>query len=232
MSRWASPIDRGIERHCSAAHLAKDLKMTHNGVMADPDFAPLYATHRIVDSSEVFTWPAAAHGMGASLDAYVRNRLPASDLEALAPRLRRVRVLGVYPAHAEAVLPDGQFALLPFAAKPDRAHNWMRPEFYLSADRQTLAVCVPPGHDYLKHYASLLRYFLDRFVPGRDITLEVCFYPEAARSIANWTGLDRLSLPPGSTVILGHTDEFLRANSTSGSSVALSPIRLNHYFAP
>jgi len=34
--------------------------------------------------------------MGDSLDAYVRNRLPAAELEALTPGLRRIRALGAF----------------------------------------------------------------------------------------------------------------------------------------
>ena len=195
-----------------------------------PDFAQLYAHYQTVAPSEIFTWPAQAHGMGDSLDAYVRNHLPAAELEALASHLRQIQVLGVYPAHAQAVLPSGRFAVLPFVAKPPRNHNWARPEFFLSFDRQVLAVCVPPGRDYLKHYTSLLRYFLDRFLPGRGIDLEARFYPGAALTLAHWTGLDELALPPGSTVLLGHIDEFLKAVDSPRAPVALCPIRLNAYF--
>lgn len=189
-------------------------------VMEHPDdtqVRELYRSWDVVPSSAIFACPPDAHGMGGSLDRYVARRLPADALAR--PGLERVLVLGVHPEHLAAVestLALGRLTRVPFSAKPRRQVNWIRPTFHLDHDERTLVVAVPPGRAYLKHYASLVAHQLAR--QEAAVALEVRHFPDAASSLADWTGLSRLALAAGTTVV-GHVDEIARAARARGLQV-------------
>ena len=193
--------------------------------MTDTEIAKLYVQAVTLDPSEIFGWPLKIPEPRVELERH----LPLDELGALMPELRQIQVLGIFPGHIDAVAALRRFAALAVPPSPPRNHEWLAPEFLLSSDRRTLAVCVSPGHELVCHYASLLRAFLDRYDLSRKINLEARFYPEAAAALPSWTGLADLALPPESLVLLGAIDEFLSVANAS-SPVALSPIRFNQHF--
>jgi len=193
--------------------------------MTEPEIAKLYSQAVTLVPDEIFVWPRTAPEPKLELE----RCLPLAELEALLPELRKVQVLGIYPGHTDAVASLERFTALAIPPSPPRNHEWMGPEFLLSGDRRTLAICVVPGRDSVLHYATLMRCFLDRSPRARTTTLEARFYPAAAAALPAWTGLADLALPPDSLVLLGEIDEFLGA-AKSSSWVALSPIRFNRHF--
>lgn len=83
-----------------------------------------------------------------------------------------------------------------------------------------IALSVSSGQEVLKHYASLVGYLTSRF--ERPPELEIRFYPDAAATVADWTGLSSLELEPVACVVLGHAEEFgARSALREGSSEIL-----------
>lgn len=194
-------------------------------------FEELYAVSQQLKMDDIFVWPKHAHSMALSLDRYVENKLPTEYLNKVIRTLKRVKVLGIYPAHFDTSTVRHNFEptkRIPFAPKPHaKRFNYIRPNFYISLDGQTIYVCVPPGLAYLKQYASLLRYFC--LALRDDIDFEVRFYPMAAERIAEWTSLSQEIFSDNCTCIIGHVDEFER--HTPEIKDRIKTITDNQYFA-
>lgn len=175
----------------------------------------LYGVRSRVDLSEVPVTGPLDHTMAADLDEYVRQRIPVGVMEDALLRSADIEVHGVYPAHFAAVatrLGARHVVTIGALQLPGKRLNGVRPQLFTGSDcfgRERLFVAVPPGRDYVLHYASLVRHLLRGVSPRRDSTLSVWRYPRAEREIAEWTGLDATLVEPGDTVVLGKV-ELLR----------------------
>lgn len=182
--------------------------------------APLYRDGVEVPPTVLPSAVPATHTMAHELDRYVGQRVPVPELRRAAIEGAPVHVLGVYPSHLPVVAARLGFRLrrtVPWSDRRDRRVNSVRPGLHVATDRarrRSLVLSVPPGRDYLVHYASLVRHVLVR--TGADVeTLRVVHYPEAERRLASWTGLGRNLLGPDpSAVVLGKVD-LLGAGPTS-----------------
>lgn len=155
--------------------------------------------------------------MGAALDAYVAQRLPAALLDRALRAGAAVEVRGIYPAHVRAVLPGATLADRGHTFGKAKTFNRIRPHYFALGDdgARRLVVAVPPGRDYVLHYASLVGHFLR----SRDAApAEVVRYPVAEASIAEWTRLAEL-VDPGDRVLIGYVQELVPLLVERGAEV-------------
>ncbi|HEY1619523.1 MAG TPA: hypothetical protein VGG25_18015 [Streptosporangiaceae bacterium] len=160
------------------------------------------------------------HTMGSAIDAYVAQRVPRLPLDhALASGLP-VEVHGIYPAHLRDVLPGATELTTDWNIRPGKIYNWIRPKCFLAPREDgvpgsRLIVAVPPGRDYVLHYASLVRHYAQRC--GAALGL-VARYPAAELSIATWTGLRDL-VGPADRVLIGYVQQLVPLLSSQGATV-------------
>lgn len=184
------------------------------------DARSLYAERLVVGRELIPAPDPATHTMGAAIDDYVAQRVPRGPVDyALAERLP-VEVHGIYPSHLRQVLPDATGMATGWNVRPGKIYNWIRPRCFL-APRQDgalgrrLIVAVPPGHDYVLHYASLVGHYAWR--RGTPLGL-VARYPDAEQAIATWTGL-RDMVRPGDRVLIGYVQQLVPLLCAAGATV-------------
>lgn len=183
----------------------------------DDESVPLtaYADRQRMEMHEVPVSGRLDHTMAHDLDDYVEQRVPAEVVEDALLRSAAIEVHGVYPTHFAAVaarLGDHHIRTVGSLQLPDKRLNAVRPRLFTGQncyDQERLFLAVPPGQDYVAHYASMVRHVLRRASVKLEPTLAVWRYPTAEREIARWTGLDPTLVEPGDTVVLGKV-ELLR----------------------
>lgn len=176
----------------------------------------LYTATAAVSDEEIPVADPARHTMGAALDAYVAQRLPREQLDAARAQGKPVEVHGIYPYHLPRVLPGAVPVAAGLHPRAGKLCNAIRPWWFAHPAGQ-LVVAVPPGRDYVLHYASLIRHY------GAELR-QVTRYPEAERAIASWSGLGEL-VRPGDRILVGYVDELtalLRAHGAQVARVATS----------
>jgi hypothetical protein len=142
--------------------------------------------------------------MGSALDSYVDQRIPTVVIDELLRVGSSVEVHGIYPTHVPRIV-DNLRLLHPGRAFPGKSYNVLRPRLFIGAGGR-LVMAVPPGHDYVLHYASLLRHHL-RTGGYPDELLRVERYPHVAEAgIATWTALADL-VRPGDRLLMGYVNE-------------------------
>ncbi|MGF7238526.1 MAG: hypothetical protein ACQSGP_26715 [Frankia sp.] len=152
------------------------------------------------------------HTMAGDLDTYVTQRLPVRPLTRLLQAAPGVEVHGVYPTHFPAVASQlGYTRISPVSPlrQQGKPLNAVRPRLFSGRDhegRLCALLAVPPGRDYVLHYASLVRHFVGRNPTTTGQPVDVWRYPEAEQRIARWTGLDGHFVRPGDTVVLGNVE--------------------------
>jgi hypothetical protein len=158
--------------------------------------------------------------MGAALDAYVGQRLPAMLLDRALAAGAAIEVHGIYPDHVREVLPGATLADRGHAFRPTKAFNRVRPHYFAHEARgaRRIVVAVPPGRDYVLHYASLVGHFL-RSRDGASPTPAIAVrYPAAEAAIADWTGLSDL-VEQGDRVLIGYVQELVPLLAERGAEV-------------
>jgi hypothetical protein len=167
--------------------------------------------------------------MGSALDVYVAQRLPTRLLDSALAAGRSIEVHGIYPAHVPALVPGAALDDRGHAFRATKIFNRIRPHYFAappgrgptagSRDRRhRLIVAVPPGRDYVLHYASLVTHYLRAVDAPADALGAVVRYPEAEESIAAWTGLSQL-VEPGDRVLIGYVQELVPLLVEAGGAV-------------
>lgn len=182
----------------------------------------LYAEPLEVDRSAIPTADPDQHTMGEAVDDYVAQRVPTRLLDgAIADRLP-IEVHGVYPDHARRFFTNAVALRSELRVRPGKAFNTVRPLYFTVAARsgagRRLIVAVPPGRDYVLHYASLVGHYVRIRGPAAQPEPRVVCYPEAEESIARWTGLTDL-LGPGERVLIGYVQELAGLLTAAGARV-------------
>ena len=162
-----------------------------------------------------------AHTMGSAVDLYAAQRVPGALLDQLVAGGAGIEVHGIYPDHLAAVMPHARQVHTGHAFGPDKRFNVVRPRFFTvpasETGRARLVVAVPPGNDYVLHYASLIRHYLGaRRLPAGALT-GVFRYPRAETSLADWTRLADL-VEPGDRVLMGYVGELVPLLLEGGGS--------------
>lgn len=152
------------------------------------------------------------HTMADDLDSYVDQRVPAELIRDAVSQGTAIEIHGVYPSHFELVAHE--LGLLP--QKSLGSHqlmgkilNGVRPEVFEVVDpygKQLLCFAVPPGHDYVTHYASLVAHVVNRYTRRIDRHLQVWRYPVAEQEIADWTGLDKTVTNDADLIVFGKVE--------------------------
>ncbi len=199
----------------------------------------LYGDEVEVPVTELPSATSATHTMAHELDRYVSQRVPAAELRRAAIEGVPVHVLGVYPSHLPLVAAGLGFRIhhtVFWSDRRDRRVNSVRPTLHVVTDRarrRGLVLSVPPGRDYLIHYASLVRHVLAR---AGAAPLTVVHYPEAERRLTTWTGLGRDLLgPTPSAVVLGKVDLMetaLASNKQAAWTGVTDYYRVRRYLRP
>jgi hypothetical protein len=196
----------------------------------------MYAEQVDVGVEETPRATAGTHTMGRALDTYVAQRIPAALVEQAVRDGGAVEVHGVYPLHAADVIP-GVFPIRTGPAFPaSKVYNRIRPQYFWRAGARgrggrggqlALVVAVPPGRDYVAHYASLVAHHLA--VSGLDpgALCRIVRYPVAERRIGGWTGLADL-VRPGDRVLMGYVQELVPL--LAGGPAAVVGERGNAYY--
>ena len=149
------------------------------------------------------------HTMAGDLDSYVDQRVPLATLYGAVGAGATVEVHGIYPGHFAEVArsrgwrPDASAAA---AELPGKALNAVRPRVFCGVDargRPTAWAAVPPGRDYLRHFAGLVGHVVAR--RSRE-PVRAMHHPIAARELPRWTELDAGLLGGARTVVLGRVE--------------------------
>jgi hypothetical protein len=158
--------------------------------------------------------------MGGALDAYVSQRLPAALLDRALAAGAEIEVHGIYPDHVSVVLPGARIADRGHAFRPAKAFNRVRPHYFAhdAWGAHRIVVAVPPGRDYVLHYASLVGHFLRSRGHASPTPAVVVRYPAAEAAIADWTGLPDL-VEPGDRVLIGYVQELVPLLAERGGEV-------------
>jgi hypothetical protein len=202
----------------------------------------LYAERLELDAAAVPVADPDQHTMGEAVDDYVAQRVPTRLLDGAVTDRLPIEVHGVYPEHARHVFTDAVQLRSELRVRPGKAFNTVRPLYFSVAGPggrgRRLVVAVPPGRDYVLHYASLVGHYLRtrapggsahrarraggpaRVLPGPSAPAQprVVCYPVAEGSIPRWTGLTRL-LRPGERVLIGYVHELAALLTAAGARV-------------
>jgi hypothetical protein len=162
------------------------------------------------------------HTMFDALDDYVTQKLPIAALyQALIDGVP-IELHGIYPEHlpmVAAALGFSNLTEVPFAPhREGKRLNYVRPAYFRTHNESggRLVIAVTPGREYLRHYAGLVRHFLFLHTSRAEELVKIVRYPEAERSIAVWTGLDRGFVRRGDTVVVGYVEEIAAELAAAG----------------
>ncbi len=183
----------------------------------------LYADRAEVDRALIPGAEAASHTMGAAVDTYVAQRVPRSLLDRALAEEIPVEVHGIYPSHMPAVIPGAAVLVTDWNVRPGKVYNRIRPHCFLSPPGRHgrgdyLIVAVPPGCDYVLHYASLVDHYLRTSGPPTAGLRRVVRYPAAEESIAAWVGLPGL-VGPGDRILIGYVQQLVPLLCAAGAQV-------------
>lgn len=174
--------------------------------------ARLYTVVLPVPDWQVPTADPVSHTMGSAVSRYVAQRVPTAPLEHAATTGIPVEVHGIFPYHLARVMRGA--ILISSGAHPDsgKQHNVIRPSWFLVPRRDgigpRLIAAVPPGRDYVLHYASMIGHYLAHLVPAPGRQPRVFRYPDAERLVATWTSLGEF-VRPGDRVLCGYVDQLV-----------------------
>jgi hypothetical protein len=142
-----------------------------------------------------------------------------------------IEVHGVYPAHVPAIMAGAALGDRGHAFRAAKVFNRIRPHSFTVPPgqdrRHRLIVAVPPGRDYVLHYASLVTHYLRAAGAPEGALRAVVRYPRAEESIAEWTGLSRF-VEPGDRVLIGYVQELVPLLVEAGAVVVEE--RSNEYY--
>jgi hypothetical protein len=186
--------------------------------------AALYDEAVVVGAADVPAATSATHTMRGALDTYVAQRLPTRLIDDVLAGGARVEVRGVFPDHVAEVLP-GAVLVDPGPAFPSsKVFNCLRPKYYWwpwaanGAGHDTLVVAVPPGRDYVSHYASLVAHRAKTLGHPVERVGPVIRYPAAEAAIARWTELAAF-VAPGDRVLMGYVQEITPYLVAAGATI-------------
>ena len=151
------------------------------------------------------------HTMGSALEPWAWSKVPNDLVRQAALTDMPVRVYGLYPTNINDLVKFYEGTILhhsDFSPTPaDKSFNYIRPQFTLieSPKGKMLLVAVTPGHDYVQHYAGIIRYCLHTL--GKPDLLRVFHNVPYERAIADWSGLDKRFIVPNSFVVLGRVKD-------------------------
>lgn len=209
--------------------MAADVASATAGPACDLD--ELYAERVHLERGDIPVASCATHTMGPALDTYVAQRIPTELVERVVQGGGSIEVHGVYPDHVPGVMPGAVPVPTGPAFAASKVYNRIRPRYFTVAPAGeragALVVAVPPGRDYVRHYASLVGHHLA--VRGLDPGLlrAVVQYPTAEHRIAEWTGLADL-VRPGDRVLMGYVQELVPL-LTAGPAVLVED-KANPYY--
>ncbi|TDB91379.1 hypothetical protein E1264_01750 [Actinomadura sp. KC216] len=188
-------------------------------------FHGLYRQAIALSPAETPPTRSAEHTMGAAVDAYAFQRLPADLLDMVLDAGMKLEVHGIHPDHFTAVWPGARLMHPGHLFGPGKVFNIVRPRFFVSdgpgrtgSAGRTLIMAVPPGRDYVLHNARIVRQYLQARGLDPGLLRSVVRYPDAERGIAEWTGLPRL-VRPGDRVLMGYVREVVSHWLRRGAAV-------------
>lgn len=192
----------------------------------------LYTQRLAVPEEHVPLADPRQHTMGPALEAYVAQRLPGHLLNAAVAEKMPVEVHGIYPYHLPRVIPGAVPVATQMHPRAGKRHNVVRPMWYMvpRADGiggERLVAAVPPGRDYVLHYASMTRYYCATRLGTPTEPRAVLRYPAAENTLALWTALPEL-LRPGDRVLMGYAEQLVPLLCEAGATVR--DVKENPYY--
>jgi hypothetical protein len=182
----------------------------------------LYTDSLEVGRGLIVTTDPANHTMGDSVHAYVTQRVAHTLLTRAYAEQMPVEVHGIYPHHLDQVVPGAVRLPADRVTPPGKVYNTVRP-LYFRAPREDggghrLIVAVPPGRDYVMHYASLVAHHAAVHGAGRDALRRVVRYPVAESSLAEWTGLAHF-VRAGDRILIGYAQQLVPLLVATGAHI-------------
>lgn len=182
----------------------------------------LYAGSVEVAPGLVATTDLATHTMGEAVHAYVTQRVAHTLLTRAYADRTPIEVHGIYPHHLDRIVPGAVRLPADRVAPPGKVYNTVRPLCF-RAPREDgrghrLIVAVPPGRDYVMHYASLVGHHATVHGAGRDALHRVLRYPLAEHSLAEWTGLAHF-VGTGDRILIGYVQQLVPLLVATGARI-------------
>ena len=108
------------------------------------------------------------HTMVFSLNEYVRQKLPVELFKKALIKKWNIEIHGVYPDIFMKYYKCLGFDLIENISfsntSPNKRYNYIRPKFFVGYKKNksnTLIIAVTPGENYILHYASIIRFYLN-----------------------------------------------------------------------
>jgi hypothetical protein len=184
----------------------------------------IYSVSQKQDFVEVNSCRPYDHTMSNSIDKYVSQKLPHALIKKHIFKSGRIEIHGIHPM---ALLEVSKFLGYKIIKNIKFTHNsstkkfnFQRPTFSIAVNKKNehiLLITTIPGRDYILHYGSLVRHYLNTLTNNHKDILSLFRYPFTERSIHYWTKLDNSLIQSDDIVIVGYVAElyvFFKKNTS------------------
>lgn len=184
----------------------------------------IYSVSKKQDFSEVSSCRPYDHTMSDSIDKYVSQKLPHALIKKHIFESGKIEIHGIHPMALPEVSKFLGYKIIKNIKfthnSSTKKFNFQRPTFSIAVNKKNeniLFITTIPGRDYILHYGSLVRHYLNTLTSNHKDILSLYRYPFAERSIHYWTKLDNNLIYPDDTVIVGYVAElftYFKKNTT------------------
>lgn len=180
----------------------------------------LYSSRVLVQPSDYPLVRSRDHTMGKHLTDYVHKRIPTDVIGEAVRRMTLVEVHGIFDGHIDIIKKSLGWDTVTLIrdlgkSKKGTKSNFERPKVYrvTRGTKEFIVMTVFPGEDYVKHYAALVRYAMEREKKRVSEQILVVFrYPEVEKTVYEWSGLSKSHvIRPGDVIVLGYVGDVMNA---------------------
>lgn len=175
----------------------------------------IYSVSKKQDIAEVDICRPYDHTMFESIDEYVTQKLPCALIKKHMFESGKIEIHGIHPLALPEVSKFLGYKLIENIKfthnSSTKKFNFQRPTFSIAVNKKKeniLLITTIPGRDYLLHYGSLVRHYLNTLTCNHRDILSLYRYPFAEKSIFYWTKLDENLIQPDEIVIIGYVAEL------------------------
>lgn len=175
----------------------------------------LYSNRYEESHMEILRCGPFDHTMFDSIDTYCLQKFPVDMVKEGLLHNWEFEVHGIFPDHFAGLARQLGYEIL---KEVDFQHNirkkrfnFIRPKFFLCKNEQNknvFVVAVNSGHDYVFHYASMLKHIISLYSVQKADLIKVIRYPLAESSIHVWTKLNSSIVKRDDLVIIGYVEEI------------------------
>ena len=175
----------------------------------------IYSISKKQEVEEIGSCRPYDHTMSHSVDKYVTQKLPFNLIKKHVFDLGKIEVHGIHPDALEDVANFLGYKIIKNINfkhnSSTKKFNTQRPTFHFALNKKgekIILIATIPGRDYILHYGSLIRHYLNTLTRDHKEILSLYRYPFAENSIHYWTKLYHDLIKKDDVVILGYVAEL------------------------